>query len=757
MKIIILLIVISFSLFAQERVLLHIGRDGRQEAIPLKKGENPAEIISSRENRSSTMIEAAAQSNGMVERLQNYLDLALGTKFGFYHQDVALQWFKPNAGGKVKEFWWLNSEKQGNIKKGTIRAWLVDPRLATRPKNVITKQMGYYRDASDGDGLVTPFKPSIGNNQWFYKAIAADSSTWGFDPLGEEVKSWRPGNGLQVNLDSNKWQGIKLEEWGDSMFVKQDQLFGFTLSNDTKKSDIPVGGIDERMEILSWPSVMQAPYHSLKFYETASGVYFNGWYLRGDYDWGMYVLIEYTTDRSPSISVPVYSTTMKTTPRTITATITDDNPGGGPAGIKSARLFRKKGSIASYDSTAMTASGDAYSALAPAGNPGDTIYWYITATDVNGNWTKTASQTFKIFQKQRHSLLVYNNAQFPLGNNGVNLIYVNSSNSFDKWSIPNDGTDELVNALKKYYSVYVVDGSFPRVNVMPFLKQWMLAYIGPASKQLLISSQDYGAMIQPSGHDTTFPDGSFEKEYLGIAAISSQNLGPNNKPYQITPSNRQFKYIDPFRRIRIYMSDSSVTLWHHPTYELGFSGYPDGVTPAENTEVVFQNNDSTVIHGVMKTSNSYWTMFLGFDAGALDFRSDTSKSPQTDPHYAWIADNPRGSIGEMFLYYFIYEVPLPEPLGVTPVGAPYVFDLHQNYPNPFNPRTTIGYEIASYEHVTIKICTILGQSVGTLVDEMKDAGRYTVSFDGRALSSGIYFYEMRAGKFVSSKKMLLLK
>jgi hypothetical protein len=755
MKIIILFIIISFSLFAQERVLLHIGRDGRQEAIPLKKGENPAEIISSRENRSSSMIEAAAQSNGMVERLQNYLDLALGTKFGFYHQDVALQWFKPNAGGKVKEFWWLNSEKQGNIKKGTIRAWLVDPRLATRPKNIITKQMGYYRDASDGDGLVTPFKPSIGNNQWFYKAIAADSSTWGFDPLGEEVKSWRPGNGLQVNLDSNKWQGIKLEEWGDSMFVKQDQLFGFTLSNDTKKSDIPVGGIDERMEILSWPSVMQAPYHSLKFYETASGVYFNGWYLRGDYDWGMYVLIEYTTDRSPSVSVPVYSTTLKTTPRTIIATITDDNPGGGPAGIKSARLFRKKGSIASYDSTAMTASGDAYSALAPAGNPGDTIYWYITATDVNGNRTVLPSRNYTIFKKVRSRLFIYNNAQYSLATGY--LIYAGGSTFYDRWSAPNDGISELPDLLSKYCAVLLADGSFPAKNVYPAVADWLKTGSTSRKKQLFFTSQDYGCFINGTCADTTFGATAWEKTHLGVTTLGPQDQGLTNRPVKIVAqSDTVTNYIIK------YNAENSTTLWHDPTFELGFSAYPDFMTIEPTAKALFKNAAGTNVYGVKNSGATFNTMFLALDAGALQFRGDTSLhnagyTTVTDPKYQWIVDVQ--SLSNRFFEDYYYCSPIDDTTTAVQNDVHYLYNfaLIQNYPNPFNPTADIGYEVQYRTAVSIIVYNALGQNVMTLVNTVKDPGRYTVSFDGRALSSGIYFYEMRAGSFVSSKKMLLLK
>ena len=85
------------------------------------------------------------------------------------------------------------------------------------------------------------------------------------------------------------------------------------------------------------------------------------------------------------------------------------------------------------------------------------------------------------------------------------------------------------------------------------------------------------------------------------------------------------------------------------------------------------------------------------------------------------------------------------------------FDLFQNYPNPFNPVTTISYQIPERGFVTLKVYDILGNEVATLVNEEKPAGIYQVELDGLNLSSGIYFYRLRAGKFVESKKMVLMK
>jgi len=90
---------------------------------------------------------------------------------------------------------------------------------------------------------------------------------------------------------------------------------------------------------------------------------------------------------------------------------------------------------------------------------------------------------------------------------------------------------------------------------------------------------------------------------------------------------------------------------------------------------------------------------------------------------------------------------------------PSTFELNQNYPNPFNPETTISYSIKKSSRVSLKVYDVLGNVVATLVDEYQQAGTYTSSFNTlrSTLSSGVYFYTLKAGEFSSTKKMILLK
>jgi hypothetical protein len=91
------------------------------------------------------------------------------------------------------------------------------------------------------------------------------------------------------------------------------------------------------------------------------------------------------------------------------------------------------------------------------------------------------------------------------------------------------------------------------------------------------------------------------------------------------------------------------------------------------------------------------------------------------------------------------------------INLPGVFELSQNYPNPFNPNTMIKYSIPHASIVKMKIYDILGREIATLINEMKSAGRYTVTFNATKMSSGVYFYQLQAGAYSETKKLLLLK
>ncbi len=102
---------------------------------------------------------------------------------------------------------------------------------------------------------------------------------------------------------------------------------------------------------------------------------------------------------------------------------------------------------------------------------------------------------------------------------------------------------------------------------------------------------------------------------------------------------------------------------------------------------------------------------------------------------------------------------LDSPMSVKTTGStlPIEYNLSQNYPNPFNPSTVIRFAIPNESNVTIKVYSITGEMVATILNEVKTAGEYEVSFDATSLPTGVYIYKIEAGNFSSVKKMMLVK
>jgi S-formylglutathione hydrolase FrmB len=89
--------------------------------------------------------------------------------------------------------------------------------------------------------------------------------------------------------------------------------------------------------------------------------------------------------------------------------------------------------------------------------------------------------------------------------------------------------------------------------------------------------------------------------------------------------------------------------------------------------------------------------------------------------------------------------------------VPHDFSLLQNYPNPFNPVTKIKYSVPELSHVIIVVADVLGNEIETLVNDRKSPGTYELTWHAENLSSGVYFYRFKAGNFIQTKKMLLLR
>ena len=154
-------------------------------------------------------------------------------------------------------------------------------------------------------------------------------------------------------------------------------------------------------------------------------------------------------------------------------------------------------------------------------------------------------------------------------------------------------------------------------------------------------------------------------------------------------------------------------------------------------------------------STGSWTTYQAFSTKLL--------SPVSGTHDVYLLFT--GSIfDKLFMLQLFSFVGSKSATGVSIKGLrgaiePQQFYLEQNYPNPFNPSTLIGYQLAAGCSVQLKVYDVLGREVTTLVNAYQPAGSYSIHLFDFSIrqSSGVYYYTLKAGDFIQSKKMILAK
>ncbi|MBS1518012.1 MAG: SBBP repeat-containing protein, partial [Bacteroidetes bacterium] len=191
------------------------------------------------------------------------------------------------------------------------------------------------------------------------------------------------------------------------------------------------------------------------------------------------------------------------------------------------------------------------------------------------------------------------------------------------------------------------------------------------------------------------------------------------------------------------------------------------VTIQNDTVFMKKNNDNLVLKstGSSKTytlklnyidssgNKSFYNPSVFLPLNSTHIISPVWDSIKTKPVKIYVDLGNNGTIDDTV---FISDTVLTK-INNTNNEIPGNYKLYQNYPNPFNPSTMIKYEIKIDGLVTLKVYNILGTEVASLVNEVKQAGRYEAEFNGSNLGSGIYYYRLQAGDFVETKRMVLLK
>ena len=140
------------------------------------------------------------------------------------------------------------------------------------------------------------------------------------------------------------------------------------------------------------------------------------------------------------------------------------------------------------------------------------------------------------------------------------------------------------------------------------------------------------------------------------------------------------------------------------------------------------------------------------------FTYDATNNLQPATYYTWYVEATDSADTTASATQRTFKTPSSTAVDLTTKQYPARFSLAQNYPNPFNPRTIISYSLPQASYVTLKVYDTLGREIVTLADNLKKgAGNYEVSFDASNLPSGVYLCRLQADKFVTTRKMMLIK
>lgn len=166
--------------------------------------------------------------------------------------------------------------------------------------------------------------------------------------------------------------------------------------------------------------------------------------------------------------------------------------------------------------------------------------------------------------------------------------------------------------------------------------------------------------------------------------------------------------------------------------------------------------------GYMELYDASGTMVAEDDDGAFDWHSRIEYvAPADGPYYVLVRSQDFGSASDRDPARGEYRLTVQNgrrgSVSSETDEMPSEFALLQNYPNPFSKVTNIAYSIPTSTPVLLRVYNLVGQEVVTLVDDVQSAGDHTIRFDGSALASGVYFYQLKAGNVVTTQKMLVVK
>ena len=383
----------------------------------------------------------------------------------------------------------------------------------------------------------------------------------------------------------------------------------------------------------------------------------------------------------------------------------------------------------------------------------------ITVITPDGNDSIWGGSTFTINwtsqQVNSVNILLSLNSGLNWQTIASNLSYIGNTGQFD-WNVPDTSSELCLIKVESSSDTLVFDtsdNSFRIINTPPNLKSFFPLQVGNywlyKVTQYFLFDTSYGYTYSEVLKDTTIATKTYNK--VKIAFDWDQTFRDSIKYLRydsLSSSIIEYSKFQGGEGTIFKLNASENESWNYFGSEV-CSGKIETLS-------LFGTTKPCKPFGDCDYSPPFWTYVLAEDIGPIILGDDQSWG---------------------FTMYTDYDVVYAKINGVEYGNfvsvsdrnseLPAKFYLSQNYPNPFNPTTNIGFRIAKFGFVSLKVYDILGREVATLVNEEKHAGNYEVKFSAKGgsasggdaynLSSGIYFYKLSTENYTSVKKMILMK
>lgn len=748
-----ILIILMFFLVGQIYAQTNILLKPNGEVTNLKSVNDLREAIKASKVKSSKGVEATSvfptrnTPSGVADTL-NYRRLGgkWNTDFGFHGQDVMFVWFEAIADMTIKGIGFtcssIEESSQVTVSPRLIRLNWTEEQMKNFKS---TQHMGYYSSSGDSFNEVDPFGEEATGN-WisvdpnnplppWTNNIDPNQNTWNYDLWQMDSNQSMTAVSSDLKNPIYNWH-IFDEDGNQEIQIQSGDIFAVVLfHNGTTLDGDRIGfWADNTIGIPCW-----------KFYEngrTVSDVD-PGWWVRM-YTWDFAVIAELVNGPLAQFKLEELPTTLSTDDRTVQCEIIGSAV-GEYNGITSAKVvYQINDGLEQYSEMAYI-SNFQWEGLIPGQQPGTEITYTVEATTVQGLTSRAGRIiTYNIFEPLEENLVVIN------GNIGwPDAYYFGQDSSLyhfphDSWSY-GPLTLEL---LDHYIDLYEFTQGGPDVRNDEVIREWINS---DGMRDYFLAGDEYLGWDRGYA-DIGFNPGDFEYDILGLTqpyndvsfdGISGQEIPSKLTIHDVTIGSKMYK---------LWQTQITDSLQYDPNKELGVYNWHDGFDVREGTHV-FMTAETRGIAGISEVREVFVGITRELGAGnKVAFMALDPLAINSSPEYYWYGFSETSPTVQATRWFYNYRPAVEENEGI-----PLRFELDQNFPNPFNPSTTISYSIPEQSLVELKVFDVLGREVAELVRKEQQDGNYEVQFDASALGSGVYFCQLRAGSFIESKKMILLK